>query len=211
MQDLENNRLFILKRLGILRLLSIIEAVLVCFLAFVFIKDILIAIILACMLGILFFKFTSKRLILAKKELETKLTRLFLRQNKASLKNDSISEKDFLNLAFVDKISEFKSLNSFYFEDFVLYDLLFKDEFKRSFSGILISFKKDIKSDINDDISQIFVKIRDKNFNTKLVCKKGKNLLISSLKNPFFPNLSLSVRKNLDLMQENLQKIRAFK
>ena len=44
MQDLEDNRLFLLKRLGILRILSIIEAFIVAFLAFVLTKDLIICI-----------------------------------------------------------------------------------------------------------------------------------------------------------------------
>ena len=55
LKSLENNRLYILKRLGVLKFLSIIEALLVGFLAFVFTKDILIALILAVFVGIFLF------------------------------------------------------------------------------------------------------------------------------------------------------------
>ena len=208
MQDLEDNRLFLLNRLGILRLLSIIEALVIGFLAFVFIKDLIIAVILACIVGILFFRFTSKKLILAKNELELNITRLFLRQNKAKLKLSSINEKDFLKLNFLQNLSEFKSVNSFEFDDFKLYDLLFKDEFKRAFCGVLVCFNKELKQDANADISDIFIRVKDRNFNTNVFFKKGNSVLIPSLKNPFFANLNLTVKTNLELMQENLKKIR---
>ncbi|HIH2228707.1 TPA: poly(A) polymerase, partial [Campylobacter coli] len=54
LKSLENKRLYILKRLGILKFLSVVEALLVGFLAFVFTKDILIALILAVFVGIFF-------------------------------------------------------------------------------------------------------------------------------------------------------------
>ncbi|EFN2817665.1 poly(A) polymerase, partial [Campylobacter coli] len=59
LKSLENKRLYILKRLGILKFLSVVEALLVGFLAFVFTKDILIALILAVFVGIFFFRLTA--------------------------------------------------------------------------------------------------------------------------------------------------------
>ena len=67
LKSLENRRLDILKRLRILKFLSLIEALLVGFLAFVFIKDALIAVILAIFVGIFFFRFTAKKLKFHKK------------------------------------------------------------------------------------------------------------------------------------------------
>lgn len=77
LKSLENNRLYILKRLGILKFLSVIEALLVGFLAFVFIRDALIAVILAVFVGVFFFRFTAKKLKLAQKELQIDALNLF--------------------------------------------------------------------------------------------------------------------------------------
>lgn len=69
LKSLENSRLYILKRLGILKFLSVIEALLVGFLVFVFIRDTLIAVILAIFVGVFFFRFTAKKLKLAQKKI----------------------------------------------------------------------------------------------------------------------------------------------
>lgn len=61
LKSLENNRLYMLKRLGILKFLSIIEALLVGFLAFVFIRDALIAVILAVFVGVFFLSFYNQK------------------------------------------------------------------------------------------------------------------------------------------------------
>ena len=118
MQELEDNRLFILKRLGILRILSIIEAFIVAFLAFVLTKDLIICIVLAVFVGILFFRLTSKTLLQKKSMLELEITRLFLRQNHAKFKSLGIKEKDFATLS---------SLN---FNDFKLRKLKEKVDFR---------------------------------------------------------------------------------
>lgn len=113
LKSLENNRLYILKRLGILKFLSIIEALLVGFLAFVFIRDALIAVILAVFVGVFFFRFTAKKLKLAQKELQIDALNLFLRRFGAKFKKQSLSQKDFLQLGFTKDLKEFKSQNCF--------------------------------------------------------------------------------------------------
>ena len=60
LKSLENSRLYILKRLGILKFLSVIEALLVGFLVFVFIRDTLIAVILAIFVGVFSFVLQPK-------------------------------------------------------------------------------------------------------------------------------------------------------
>ena len=86
LKSLENSRLYILKRLGILKFLSVIEALLVGFLVFVFIRDTLIAVILAIFVGVFFFRFTSKKLKVAQKKLQIDALNLFLRRLGAKFK-----------------------------------------------------------------------------------------------------------------------------
>lgn len=209
MQDLEDNRLFILKRLGILRILSIIEAFIVAFLAFVLTKDLIICIVLAVFVGILFFRLTSKTLLQKKSMLELEITRLFLRQNQAKFKSLGIKEKDFATLSSLN-FNDFKSLNSFEFKHFTVYDVFFKDEIKRAFCGIFIKSQKDVNKELNQDLEQIFTKIKVKKFDTNHLCCGDKWILIPTLRNPFFADLKLSVEKNLKIMQENLDKIKAL-
>ncbi|EIP3661989.1 poly(A) polymerase, partial [Campylobacter coli] len=111
LKSLENKRLYILKRLGILKFLSVVEALLVGFLAFVFTKDILIALILAVFVGIFFFRLTAKKLKLAQKELQINALNLFLRRFGAKFKKQSLSQKDFLKLGLTKDLKEFKSQN----------------------------------------------------------------------------------------------------
>lgn len=145
LKSLENNRLYILKRLGILKFLSIIEALLVGFLAFVFIRDALIAVILAVFVGVFFFRFTAKKLKLAQKELQINALNLFLRRFGAKFKKQSLSQKDFLKLGLTKDLKEFKSQNCFEFKDFKIYDIQFLDENKRFFAEFCSKFQKQTK------------------------------------------------------------------
>ncbi|EAL0953179.1 poly(A) polymerase, partial [Campylobacter coli] len=164
LKSLENNRLYILKRLGVLKFLSIIEALLVGFLAFVFTKDILIALILAVFVGIFFFRLTAKKLKLAKKELEIDALNLFLRRFGAKFRKESLSQKDFLKLELSENLKDFKSQNCFEFKEFKIYDINFIDENKRFFCGILLEILKPSKNPSFEDEEKIYVKLQDKNF-----------------------------------------------
>ena len=73
LKSLENKRLYILKRLGILKFLSVVEALLVGFLAFVFTKDILIALSFLCFLVFFSFAFKLKNSKFQKKNLKLML------------------------------------------------------------------------------------------------------------------------------------------
>ncbi|EAH5758587.1 poly(A) polymerase, partial [Campylobacter jejuni] len=184
LKSLENNRLYILKRLGILKFLSIIEALLVGFLAFVFIRDALIAVILAVFVGVFFFRFTAKKLKLAQKELQINALNLFLRRFGAKFKKQSLSQKDFLKLGLTKDLKEFKSQNCFEFKDFKIYDIQFLDENKRFFCGILLEISKANKNPSFENEEQIYIKLTDKNFTLNHIFSKENHYLITTLSNP---------------------------
>lgn len=208
LKSLENKRLYILKRLGILKFLSVVEALLVGFLAFVFTKDILIALILAVFVGIFFFRLTAKKLKLAKKELELDALNLFLRRFGAKFKKESLSQKDFLKLELSKDLKDFKSQNCFEFKEFKIYDIHFIDENKRFFCGILLEILKPSKNPSFEDEEKIYVKLQDKNFTLNHIFSKDNCYLIATLKNPFFIDLKESLEKNFKILEENLNSIK---
>ena len=208
LKSLENRRLYILKRLGILKILSVIEALLVGFLAFVFIKDTLIAVILAIFIGIFFFRFTSKKLNLAKKELEFNVLNLFLRRFEAKSQKESLSQKDFLKLKLTHNLKEFKSQNCFKFKEFRIYDIQFLDENKRFFCGILLEILKSKKKIDFDDEEQIYIKLQNKNFTLNHIFSKQNYYLIATLSNPFFIDFKENINDNFKNLEENLNSIK---
>ncbi|MBK1972596.1 poly(A) polymerase [Campylobacter sp. TTU-622] len=208
MQNLEKQRVFLIKRLGILKFLSILEAFLIGFLSFIFIKDLLIALILAIFTGIFFFRFISKKLKKNQKELELNILKLFLCRFGAKLKQIGINQKEFEALALSEKLEEIKSFNTFKFNDFTIYDLQFIDERKRYFCGILIKFSKINKEIRFDNEEIIYNKLKDKFFNIKFCFGKEKNYLISTLTHPFFIDFNHSVEDNLKNLEKNLQMIK---
>ncbi|MBK1963519.1 poly(A) polymerase [Campylobacter novaezeelandiae] len=208
MQDLENQRVFIIKRLAILKFLSIIEAFLVGFLAFVFTKDLLIALILAIFAGIFFFRFASRKLKKSQKELEINILRSFLYRFKAKFKQTGINQKEFEALGLSETLSEFKSFNTFEFKDFIIYDLQFIDERKRYFCGILIEFLKINEKTYFDNEEKIYTKLQDKFFSVEFCFGKEKNYLISTLTSPFFIDFKQTVEHNLKNLEKNLQIIK---
>ncbi len=145
LKSLENNRLYILKRLGILKFLSIIEALLVGFLAFVFIRDALIAVILAVFVGVFFFRFTAKKLKLAQKELQINALNLFLRRFGAKFKKQSLSQKDFLKLGLTKDLKDgYKDMTLNYIEN-VMPHFWANDRFIK-LQEKLMGFKSEIKT-----------------------------------------------------------------
>ncbi len=208
LKSLENNRLYILKRLGILKFLSIIEALLVGFLAFVFTKDILIALILAVFVGIFFFRLTAKKLKLAKKELEIDALNLFLRRFGAKFRKESLSQKDFLKLELSENLKDFKSQNCFEFKEFKIYDINFIDENKRFFCGILLEILSANQNPSFEDEEQIYIKLKDKNFTLNHIFSKENHYLIATLSNPFFIDMKKDLKSNFKDLEENLNSIK---
>ncbi|MBM0636584.1 poly(A) polymerase [Campylobacter sp. VicNov18] len=208
LKSLENQRLYIFKRLGILKFLSIIEALLIAFLAFVFIKDALIAIILAIFVGVFFFRFTSKKLNFAKKELELNALNLFLRRFGGRLKKESLSQEDFLKLELIQNLKEFKSQNCFDFKDFKIYDIQYLDENKRLFCGILLEILKANKNIKFEDQEQIYIKVQNKNFTLDHIFSKQNYYLIATLSNPFFIDLKKDLANNFTILEHNLNSIK---
>ncbi|MFQ6342846.1 poly(A) polymerase [Campylobacter sp. VTCC 70190] len=208
LKSLENSRLYILKRLRILKFLSLIEALLVGFLAFVFIKDALIAVILAVFVGVFFFRFTAKKLKLAKKELEFQALSLFLRRFGAKFKAQGLSQKDFEKLGLSENLKEFKSQNCFEFKEFKIYDTQFLDTNKRFFCGILLEILRANKNPSFDDEEPIYTKLRDKNFTLNHIFSKKNHYLIATLSNPFFIDFKKDLESNFKILEENLTSIK---
>ncbi|TKX30430.1 poly(A) polymerase [Campylobacter aviculae] len=206
LKSLENQRILILKRLKILKILSVFEAFIVLFLAFVFIKDAMISLILAIFVGIFFFRFTSKKLILAKKELQINALNLFLKRFGAKFKKEGLSQKDFLKLEFVQNLKDFKSQNCFDFKEFKIYDVQFINENKQFFCGILLhALNLNKKQEFNNDI---YTKLQNKNFTLDYILNKDNCFLIATLKNPFFVDLNKNLNDNFEILEKNLNSIK---
>ncbi|MBZ7952124.1 poly(A) polymerase [Campylobacter sp. RM9939] len=208
MDALENQRILISKRLKILKFLSTLEAIIVLFLAFVFTKDSIISLILALLVGIFFFRFTSKKLILAKKELQINALNLFLKQFGAKFKKEGLSQKDFLKLEIVSDLKEFKSQNCFDFKEFKIYDVQFINTNKEFFCGILLqSLNSNKKHDFSDE-KNIYTKLKNKNFTLDYILNKNNYFLIATLKNPFFIDLNQNLKDNFEILEKNLNSIK---
>ncbi|MCV3397446.1 poly(A) polymerase [Campylobacter sp. RKI_CA19_01116] len=206
--DFEAIRQALNKRLKALQILAFAEALVIFFLAFQFSKDVIIALFFAVLAGVLFFRILGRKLMWGRNELVFKMCEEFLKQNNAKFDKQGFGQKDFEKIAFDFSLKTYYSQNSFIFDDFILYDVKFKDEFGNFFCGILLYSKK-LKEDINSNES-IFEKVKDKEFSTQRVLKKDDYLLIASLKNPFFADLKISSELNFKLFRANLEKIQAF-
>ncbi|MBZ7950817.1 poly(A) polymerase [Campylobacter sp. LH-2024] len=208
MDALENQRILISKRLKILKFLSTLEAIIVLFLAFVFTKDSIISLILALLVGIFFFCFTSKKLILAKKELQINALNLFLKRFGAKFKKEGLSQKDFLKLEIVSDLKEFKSQNCFDFKEFKIYDVQFINTNKEFFCGILLqSLNSNKKHDFSDE-KNIYTKLKNKNFTLDYILNKNNYFLIATLKNPLFIDLNQNLKDNFEILEKNLISIK---
>ncbi|MBZ7968351.1 poly(A) polymerase [Campylobacter molothri] len=208
MDALENQRILISKRLKILKFLSTLEAIIVLFLAFVFTKDSIISLILALLVGIFFFRFTSKKLILAKKELQINALNLFLKRFGTKFKKEGLSQKDFLKLEIVSDLKEFKSQNCFDFKEFKIYDVQFINTNKEFFCGILLqSLNSNKKHDFSDE-KNIYTKLKNKNFTLDYILNKNNYFLIATLKNPFFIDLNQNLKDNFEILEKNLNSIK---
>ena len=207
MANLESQRLYILKRLGILKFLSVIEALLVGFLAFVFIKDAMIAMISAIFVGIFFYRLTSKKLIKSKKELETSVLKLFLMRHKAYFPINELSREEFMQFKLSEDLKEFYCEKGIKFKNFALYDVKFKDHLGRLFCGICLISKQVLNG---GDEEQIYEKVVGKNFTLSRYFAKDGKALIAYLTNPFFVDLKKNVEENHKIMQGNLEKLNSL-
>ncbi|EAJ5678427.1 poly(A) polymerase [Campylobacter lari] len=206
--DFEAIRQALNKRLKALQILAFVEALVIFFLTFQFSKDVIIALFFAVLAGVLFFRILGRKLMWGRNELVFKMCEEFLKQNNAKFDKQGFYQKDFEKIAFDFSLKTYHSQNSFIFDDFILYDVKFKDEFGNFFCGILLYSKK-LKEDISSSES-IFEKVKDKEFSTQRVLKKDDYLLIASLKNPFFADLKISSELNFKLFRANLEKIQTF-
>ncbi|HEC1770352.1 poly(A) polymerase [Campylobacter sp. CNRCH_2015_0814] len=206
--DFEAIRQALNKRLKALQILAFAEALVIFFLSFQFSKDVIIALFFAVLAGVLFFRILGRKLMWGRNELVFKMCEEFLKQNNAKFDKQGFGQKDFEKIAFDFSLKTYHSQNSFVFDDFILYDVKFKDDFGNFFCGVLLYSKK-LKEDINSNES-IFEKAKDKEFSTQRVLKKDDYLLIASLKNPFFADLKISSELNFKLFRANLEKIQTF-
>ncbi|AJC91521.1 hypothetical protein [Campylobacter subantarcticus] len=206
--DFEAIRQALNKRLKALQILAFAEALVVFFLTFQFSKDVIIALFFAALAGVLFFRILGRKLIWGRDELVFKMCEDFLKQNNARFNKQGLDQKDFEKIAFDFSLKTYHSQNSFVFDDFSFYDVKFKDEFGNFFCGILLYSKK-LKEGIQSS-ENIFDKVKEKEFSTQRVLKKGDYLLIASLRNPFFADLKISSELNFKLFRANLEKIQAF-
>ncbi|WP_240811520.1 poly(A) polymerase [Campylobacter helveticus] len=207
MLNLETQRLYLLKRLGVLKFLSVIEALLVGFLAFVFIKDVMIAFALAIFVGVFFFRLTSKRLINAKKELELSILNYFLARHKAHFTKKRLLQEEFTRLELSESLKEFRCGEGIKFKAFTLYDVKFKDELGHFFCGICLMAHQAINGGKEE---QIYQKLKEKSFEISSYFARDKNALIACLQNPFFVDFKKSVEENLKTMQGNLEKLNSL-
>lgn len=207
MANLESQRLYILKRLGILKFLSVIEALLVGFLAFVFIKDAMIVMISAIFVGVFFYRLTSKKLIKSKKELETSVLKLFLMRHKAYFPINELSREEFMQFKLSEDLKEFHCEKGIKFKNFALYDVKFKDHLGRLFCGICLISKQVLNG---GDEEQIYEKVVGKNFTLSRYFAKDGKALNACLTNPFFVDLKKSVEENHKIMQGNLEKLNSL-
>ncbi|TQR56018.1 hypothetical protein [Campylobacter troglodytis] len=243
---LQQQRSKIFKSLDLLRLLAFLEAFIVFFLAFVASEDLIIALAVSIFVGVFFYRFLSKKLLLRQKNIENRLLKLFLKQNKAKFKQGL--EAKFLQ-ELIPSCASIKTANIFEFKDFILCDLSFKNLSGKSFVGLMLVLKdddltgltstKNSQLDINSALDQekafdpnkartqtlkpkfkeklssidedeLFERLEGAEFSTKRLFIKKNIALIASLKNPFFIDKKLSLKKNLEQMNANLAKIQAL-
>lgn len=202
---LENEQKLITKRLVILQFLSILEALAVLYLAFVFSKDIVIAFCLSVFVGIVFYKLCSRKLLQRQKIIKNELLNHFLRKNHAKFTGKSLDEANLQTFPFAD----FKAINGIEFKDFTLYDVSFKNANGGTFMGILIELKQaKFKNNLPlSDENVLFEKLKNAEFSTNTLYIKYKFALIASLTNPFFISSKLSLNENLAKMKANLAQI----
>lgn len=204
MESLESERIFLQKRLGILKFLSVLEAFLVGFLLFVFVKDAVMALAGAVLVGVLFYRLTNRKLVLAKSNLEKNFFQFFLKRNGGKL-DKKLLQKDFEKLALSEKLKEFRSGFGVKFEKFSLYDLHFKDDKGRFFCGVLICFREKIS--LSGDENLIYHKLNRKNFSLENIFARESSVLVASLISPFFVDLKKDLEQNYKRMQGNFTLI----
>lgn len=207
---LEFERASIVKRLGILRFLALIESLIVLYLAFVLSKDAIISLCIAVFVGVFFYRFLSRRLLARQNFIQRECLRQFLAQQNAEFKNDSLNEKALQRLAL--PFENIKTSGGVEFPAFKLYDISFKNASNGAFIGVLLVlqnavFKPNLPS---IDENALFQRLSSKDFDTQRLFIKGEFALIATLTNPFFVDFRLNLNQNLAQMKANLDKIQSL-
>lgn len=207
---LEFERANIIKRLGVLRFLAILESLIVLFLAFVLSKDAIISLCAAVFVGVFFYRFLSRKLLARQAFIQSEFLRHFLVQNNAKFTNDSLDEKALQKLTL--PFESVKTSGGVEFPHFLLYDISFKSVGNGAFIGVLIRLKNArFKPNLsNIDENALFQRLRSTGFDTQRLFIKDEFALIASLTNPFFVNAKLNLSQNLAQMNENLSKIQSL-
>lgn len=204
---LEFERASIIKRLGILRFLAIIESLIVLYLVFVMSKDAIISLCIAVFVGVVFYRFLSRKLLTRQNFIQSECLRQFLAQQNAEFNNDSLNEKALQRLAL--PFENIKTSCGTQFPAFKLYDISFKNASNGAFIGVLLvlqnaAFKPNLPS---IDENALFQRLRSKDFDTQKIFVKDEFALIATLTNPFFVDAKLNLNQNLAQMKANLDKI----
>lgn len=203
---LEFERTSIFKRLKILKFLSIIEALIMLYLAFVMSKDLIISFVIAVFVGVFFYRFLSRKLLARQNAIDNELLTHFLVQNKARFKGTGLDEQALQKLAL--PFENIKTSSGVEFLHFLLYDISFKNV-NGTFIGILIVLKKArFKDELKSiDENTLFQRLHSTEFDTQKIFIKDEFALIATLTNPFFVNAKLNLNQNLAQMKANLDKI----
>lgn len=207
---LEFERASIVKRLGILRFLALIESLIVLYLAFVLSKDAIISLCIAVFVGVFFYRFLSRRLLARQNFIQRECLRQFLAQQNAEFQNDSLNEKALQRLAL--PFESIKTSGGTQFRAFKLYDISFKNASNGAFIGVLLVlqnavFKPNLPS---IDENTLFQRLSNKDFDTQRLFIKGEFALIATIRNPFFVDFRLNLNQNLAQMKANLDKIQSL-
>lgn len=204
---LEFERTNIFKRLKILKFLSIIEALIMLYLAFVMSKDLIISFVIAVFVGVFFYRFLSRKLLARQNAIDNELLMHFLVQNKAQFKGIGLDEQALQKLAL--PFENIKTSSGVEFPHFLLYDISFKNASNCTFIGILLVLKKArFKDELNSvDENALFQRLHSTEFDTQKIFIKDEFALIATLTNPFFVNAKLNLSQNLAQMKANLTKI----
>lgn len=204
-ESFEKSRLSYLRKRILLIFLSFTLALIVALILLFLSKDLVLALCGGILFAYATFKLFNSKLEHEKASLENFLLEDFLKAHHASFEAKGISEASFKQLFDFD-LAHFHSLNSFYFKDFSLSDVLFITQDRQKFSGILILAKKDFTNATKND-KAIFTKLKSKYFNTNSHFMKAKACLIQTRVNPFFIYLRLNLEQNKTLLKNNLKQI----
>lgn len=214
------------KNAAILRAVSVLWWLLAWLVGFLLSRDLIISLFLSTLCAVLFYRYLTNRLFARQNELKNELLSHFLARNHAKFTQE---------LPNFHALQGAKMQNGLDFRHFVLCDISFKNAANHAFLGVLITpknakFKENLKS---IDENALFEKLKFRGFDASRIYlshrkneiydgENGENLsfksgeiysknaefaLIPSLENPFFINPKFSLKENLNLMQNNFNKI----